>query len=298
MPHPDSYEKNLCQIESRFSGISEIISGIRKVANATRGFSLPEFPEPKTWLYQQGSEFTVTIDADLAAAWIAHMSHSTRLRMELLEDAVIRSIANSELLVSATLTRAHMEAAAWAVYANEELIKASDSGSWEKIEKLIPKMLYGSAVAFEKKDLPKDAVLAPLVEPSRIMHAIDALDRFFSSVTSEKGRSSRILYAILCEYAHPTIGGVRHLFETISESNESWRIQYSRLETLDAEDAQTILEMLLRNMRLGHAAALLILLGTLEETATGLKYEKPSPEDALGVWEHVMLGASGESRQF
>ena len=114
------------------------------------------------------------------------MSHSSRLRMELLEDAVLRALARSEFLVSATLTRAHMEAAGWAVYVNEELVKLADSGAWEKLKTLIPKMLYGSAVAIEKHNLPPDAVLMPLVEPLSIMNAIDALDRFLATITGEK----------------------------------------------------------------------------------------------------------------
>jgi hypothetical protein len=165
VPHEGSYEDSLRHIAFEFSGISEIIAGIRKVAKATRGFSLPAFAEPKTWLIQEsGSDSLVEIDADLVAAWISHMSHSSRLRMELLEDAVLRALARSEFLVSATLTRAHMEAAGWAVYVNEELVKLADSGAWEKLKTLIPKMLYGSAVASEKHNLLPDAVLMPLVE--------------------------------------------------------------------------------------------------------------------------------------
>ena len=205
VPHQDSYKENLRHIESEFSGISEIIAGIRKVAAAARDFDLPQFPEPKTWIFQEiGGDAKVAMGADLVAAWIVHMSHSTRLRMELLEDAVIRSIANSELLVSATLARAHMEAAAWAAYANEELIKASDSGSWEKIEKLMPAMLYGSAVAAEKKNLPEDAVLTPLVKPSSIMNAIDALDRFYSYRSLVK-RVSRREFSMPSSLITPTL---------------------------------------------------------------------------------------------
>lgn len=300
--YEESYEGYLGYIESKFSGVSENIASIRKVAKATRGFDLPEFVEPKTWLIrnssdvaveidQKSSDVTVEIDADLLAAWICHMSYSSRLRMELLEDAVIRSIAQSELLVASTLARGHMEAAAWAAYTNEELVKSSNSGSWEKLKKLIPKMLYGSAVAGEKNNLPSDAVLMTLIEPSSIMKAIDALDRFLSTVVDKKGRSSRVLYAILCDYAHPTIGGIRHLFDSTSESSESWTIQYSRNEKLDSIDVQAILGALLRNMRLGHAAALLMRLGVIDETRNGLRYEKPNWEDASVIWEHIMLGS-------
>lgn len=303
MSHKGLSEDSLRHIELTFPETSEIIAGIRKVAKATRGFGLPEFEEPKTLLFQEGSsDFEVAINVDLVAAWICHMSHSTRLRMELLEDAIFRSIAGSELLVFTTLARAHMEAAGWAAYVNEELVKTANSGSWEKLKKLIPKMLYGSAVALEKgkKKIPIDAALSPLVEPSNVMYAIDALDVLLSKASGDETKSSRLLYAMLCDYAHPTIGGVRHLFEPTSESDESWIIQYSRHEYLNETDVQVFLGALLRNMRLGHSAALLMRLGVIEETSTGLQYRKPSDKDAFVVWEHIMLGAlpCAKNREF
>jgi len=49
---------------------------------------------------------------------------------------------------------------------------------------------------------------------------------------------------------------------------------------------------LLQNMRLGHAAALLMRLGVLEETTTSLKYIKPDLKSGSVVWECIMLGAT------
>ena len=44
-------------------------------------------------------------------------------------------------------------------------------------------------------------------------------------------------------------------------------------------------------MRLGHAASLLMRLGTIEETETGIRYVKPDTGKFRGVWQHIMLGA-------
>src|SRR5438105_15778410 len=93
--HAKSCEEFLNQIESKFPASSKTVSYIRKIVTATRGFDLPEFDEPKTWLCseraddstKQDREFTVAISADLVVAWVGHMSHSSRLRMELLERA-------------------------------------------------------------------------------------------------------------------------------------------------------------------------------------------------------------------
>jgi len=46
-----------------------------------------------------------------------------------------------------------MEAAAWAAYANEELVKTDKTASWARLKSLVPKMLYGTAVAKEERRL-------------------------------------------------------------------------------------------------------------------------------------------------
>src|SRR5258706_405300 len=289
----------LRQIESQFPESSKTVSYIRKIVTATRGFDLPEFDEPKTWLRseptedseKQKREFTVEITADLVVAWVGHMSHSSRLRMELLEQAALRAVSQSEMLAAATLTRSHMEAAAWACYVNEQLTKIADSDSWDKLRILIPKMLYSSAMAKESS-ISSELLSMPTPEPSNIMNAIDALDRFLATANGQKDKAARVLYAILCDFAHPTMRGVRHLFDPISERDDSWTIRYSRSETINPFDVQLIMGALLQNMRLGHAAALLMRLGVLEETTTSLKYIKPDLKIGSVVWEWIFLGAT------
>jgi len=82
--HTELCENFLKQIESQFPESSKTVSYIRRIVTATRGFDLPEFDEPKTWLRseptddseKQKGEFTVEITADLVVAWVGHMSHS------------------------------------------------------------------------------------------------------------------------------------------------------------------------------------------------------------------------------
>jgi hypothetical protein len=256
-------------------------------------FDYPEFVEPKTLVtIGPDNQTEVEIDADLLAAWVGHMSHSSRVRMELLEDTILRSLAHSEVIVPAMLTRAHIEAAAWAAYAHEELVKATDTGSWVKLRSFVPKTLFGTAIAKEAKHLPEDAQDPLWLEVSSVMNAIDALDRFFNVVRTDDTRTIRLLYAVLSDYAHPAIRGVRHLFEPIAETPDAWTIAYSFNERATSGEAELILSSLLMSMRLGHGVSLLMRLGTIEETETGLRYLKPDPRDAMAVWQHVMLGAT------
>src|SRR5437867_1386369 len=109
-----------------FLELSKTTAAIRRLLHATRSFDYPRFAEPKTLLVATSGEAEIKLDATLLAAWVGHISNSSRVRMELLEDAVLRSIADSEVISSATLARAHIEAAAWAAYAYEELLRASE----------------------------------------------------------------------------------------------------------------------------------------------------------------------------
>jgi hypothetical protein len=275
-----------------FPGVGSTTASLKAVLASTRSFDYPEFPEPKRWLKaDSNTRIEVELDADLLAAWIHHMSHSSRVRMEHLEDATLRSLAHSEVLAAATLARAHMEAAAWATYANEELLTIAEASSWDRLTKLVPKMLYGTALAKEAKHLPEDAVDPLRLEPTSVMNAIDALDRFCEVATGQPGANLRILYAVLSDYAHPTIRGVRHLFEPTSETPNEWLIQYSRNEHAVAGEVELILRILLLSMRLGHGAALLMRLGTIEESDEGLRYIKPDSGVGMGVWQHIMRGS-------
>lgn len=122
------------------------------------------------------------------------------------------------------------------------------------------------------------------------MNAIDALDRFSEVATEQEGASLRILYAVLSDYAHPSIRGVRHLFEPTSETPNEWIIQYTRNERAVASEVELILRILLHSMRLGHGAALLMCLGTIEEIDEGLRYIKPDSRVGMAVWQHIMQG--------
>src|SRR5262245_42656646 len=106
-----------------------------------------------------------------------------------------------------------MEAAAWAAYANEELVKTAETASWARLKSLVPKMLYGTAVAKEERRLSEGVADLLRLDPTSVMNAIDALDRFCGVAAGNEGASLRVLYASLSDYAHPTIRGVGHLFE-------------------------------------------------------------------------------------
>jgi len=284
------------RLEGMFPGVAKTAAALKAVLRATRSFDYPEFAEPKTLrLVASGAEADIEIDADLLVAWVAHMSHSSRARMELLEDAVLRSLAHSEVITPATLARAHIEAAAWAAYAYEELLKVAETASWDRLKRLLPKMLYGTAIAREAKRLPPDHRDPFWVEPTSVMNAVDALDRFFGVTTGLPGAPLRVLYAVLSDYAHPAIRGVRHLFDPTVETLEGWTIAYSCDERATAADADLILRSLLTSMRFGHGASLLMRLGTVEEDEADITYFKPDEADELEIKRNIIFGEAPQN---
>lgn len=279
------------QIEQMFPGFAATTSVLKLTLRATRNFNYPTFSEPQTLLvFESDRQPEVELDADLLVAWVGHMSHSSRIRMEILENAVLRSLANSEVIASATLTRAHLEAAAWAAYVYEELSKVAETGSWTRLRHLIPKMLFGRAIAREAERLPPDDRNPFWVEPKNVMNAIDALDRFFRQTTGHAVMPLRPLYAWLSDYAHPSLRGVRHLVTSSSEIHGGWTIAYSHDERVTATDADMILQSLLASMRFGHTASLLMRLGTIEEDGADMKYLKPDPVDEMDIKRHIIFG--------
>ena len=104
----------------------------------------------------------------------------------------------------------------------------------------------------------------------------------------------RVLYAVLSDYAHPAIRGVRHLFDPVTEDDSGWTIAYTADERAKPVEADLILKSLLTSMRFGHGAALLMRLGTIEEIGTDIKYLKPDESLEMDVKRHIIFGETSE----
>src|SRR5262245_61326011 len=122
------------------------------------------------------------------------------------------------------------------------------------------------------------------------MNAIDALDRFLAVTTGLKETRLRVLYAVLSDYAHPAIRGVRHVFNAVTEDDAGWTIAYTSDERAKPTEADLILKSLLTSMRFGHGAAILMRLGTLEESETEVRYFRPDESLEVDVKRHVIFG--------
>ena len=151
-------------------------------------------------------------------------------------------------------------------------------------------MLYGTAIAKESNASALQDIIS--VKPSNIMNAIDALNRYASTCLGEKTNELRLLYAILLDYSHPTISGIRHLFEAKEIKKDGWEITYcdDLQKNVSEDEVDHIIKILLISMKLGHSAAIMVRLGQIEETSTCVVYRKPSSSDGDFVWQHILQG--------
>lgn len=148
-------------------------------------------------------------------------------------------------------------------------------------------MLNGAAVTKESRHAPDSLVDELWVEPSSIMNAIDAVDRYYGVCTGNKAHEARIVYAILSDFAHPSIFGVRHIFDG-KENKDGWTISYGATEKLSEKDYGMVLQSLLLSMRLGHSAALMLRLGSIEDDGDNFTYVKPPLRSCVAVWEQIL----------
>ncbi len=285
-------QNSIALLKAKAGGFRIVLQWIEDLAATARRLPYPDFFEPKILLFidrtdRTKNEARFVISPDLLAAWICHLSHGARRRMEIYEDEVLDALSEGRLLTAATMARCHLEAAAWAVYGLEELTKAADASDWSKLELLIPRMLNGAAVTKEGKHAPDSLVDEFWVEPLSIMNAIDAVDRYYGVCTGNEAHEARIVYAILSDFAHPSIFGVRHIFDA-REGEDGWTISYGASEKLSEKDYGMVLQSLLLSMRLGHSAALMLRLGSIENNGDSFTYVKPSLQSGTAVWEQIL----------
>jgi hypothetical protein len=135
------------------------------------------------------------------------------------------------------IARSHMENSGLAAYAEQELLKASDTALWDDLKPKIQQMLFGTSFRFEKKlaelqeQLPLEATLP--VRPKALLEAMDG----FLIGTGSQTSQLRGVYALLCEYAHPNIGGSK-AFENIvtHEDGTGWTHYYGLREDIRDSD--------------------------------------------------------------
>ena len=240
----------------------------------------------------------LSLDAAAIACWAAHVSNGAQVRMHELEDVFLEQVVQKRVLSAMVISRAHMESAALAAYAEDILVDCNKKDNWEKLRTIIPKMLFGTSFKREQKASIQDLLDWSAQEPVQIMDAIDAMDRFAESTGAPVTHRFRVQYAWLCEYAHPTMGSTRGFFDVVEENPNGWVVKYRYNETVQEPDVRAALTMTINSMRVGYANALILTSGTFEDSAQGIVYNSPPKEFGRWIWHNIIQGGKKDKSNY
>lgn len=276
-------------LKATFPAAASTIDRICQIHRLVDSLPIASFFEPKTCFVLGDKPQPLILDADVLATWIQHISHGARVRLRSLEHGFLSELNACRLMTAMILARSHMEVAGLAAYAEHALLAASETGKWDDLKPIIHQMLFGTSFRFEKQlqslqdELPLEATI-----PVRPKLLLEAMDDFLTAM-SDCEPHCRGLYALLCEYAHPNIGGAKAFAEVTRNVNGTgWHHQYRRDEDISEHDVVRAAEILLTNMKIGYTHALLLVTGEIEETADGIRFHKPSLSIGNTLWNEIL----------
>jgi hypothetical protein len=237
-----------------------------------------------------GKRRLLALSADLLNAWRQHAAYGARTRLRSMEQGIFSELQGHRVLSAMVLARAHMEAAAQAADCEQVLVDTANSGAWDDISETVLRTMFGTSLRIAAK---RDARVDEFITPTEhfrleIGETIKALDRF-AAAGQAPGRHSQVMYSFLCEFAHPTLKGMRAFFDS-TDSDEGWTIQYragGATTVLEAEYVMA-LETVLENMRYGYAASELLLRSRIDGVYPDLKLKPPSRADLRYVWRQLL----------
>lgn len=265
------------------------IESIARLRRSIECLPLAPFYEPVAVTECKNNERRlVNLDKDYLRAWCRHMAYGPRVRMFALELQIAATLINQQLLPAAVLLRSHLETAALAAYAINELADAAKLGNSSKLSTLIPKTLLGTALIRPAK---KDEALHELLtygeqETITISSALNSLDQFIWQ-DEANGGTARI-YGLLCELAHPNHRGIRGFVASSDVAPGGWEIRYASKEEFSDASVQMVLETLLLSMRSGYAASEMLRIYDFEENSGQLQYVPPPEAEMLRIWVEIL----------
>jgi hypothetical protein len=252
---------------------------------------LPRFFEPKVALVTKGGAppELLALDAVSLSSWASHIACGARARMHALEDAVCRLLDLQEVVPAMALVRAHLETSGFAAFGAGSVRKCADTGNWEEMKRIIPRTLFGTSLKLEKKARAiRETILPSDLEPVRIAAMVDAMDQFAEQNVTPVAHWFRGAYSILCEYAHPTIRGMKPFCEILNDAGDGWHLQYRFSQSLTEGEAVMAISILTESMRVGHGSALLLQSWQFQDGSEGISCCKTPVEFGDWVWEAIL----------
>lgn len=283
------------EVSSEYPSCAVYLENLDRLRKEADKVPLAEFFEPKVWVEsaKDAPGSLLAVDAATLTSWAAHVSFGARVRMRSLEDAFFEELLQKRLFPAMAMVRAHMETAAFATYGLERVGQCAINGKWEEMATIIPQMLFGTSYKLEKKAVAMQHLMElSAQEPVRIMKMIEALDRFVEQTDQPKTHWYRIMYAILCDYTHPTMRSMVPFYSIREETADGWHLKYGYQESFGKDEVAMALDMLTRCIRAGYGSALVLISWTFQDGPAGIICDKTPLGFGDWIWKNILHGPS------
>lgn len=266
------------------------LQAISAISNAVDSLPLEPFFEPVSTVYMHHDKRQLlSISAGHVTAWANHVAYACRVRMRAIEAPILREIDDGLLTASAALLRSHLETAGLAAHSFLTVTDSAKSGDKKPLDDLMRKTLFGTALFKQTKRVPELEQYLGQSEQSTALASefVGGLDRFLEP-DRPAGNRHRLRYALLCEFGHPNLRGLKGFSHVVRETEGGWFVQYAAEEDLGAHDVQMIVEYLLEDMRLGYAASEFLRRTTFMDDGDRLRCCPPDPKDLAWIGSTIM----------
>src|SRR5258708_7266299 len=146
----------IAALKARHPKRAETLEAIAAIVDVVDSLPFEPFFEPVSVLsIHQGKRQMFSLTARNVAAWATHVAYACRVRMRALESPILREIHDGHLTASATLLRGHLETAGLAAHAFLTVTDAAKSGDKERLDDLMRKTYFGTALVKETKNVPE-----------------------------------------------------------------------------------------------------------------------------------------------
>jgi hypothetical protein len=252
--------------------------------------ALTPFFEPKSLVdFSERKPKLLAVGAMDINSWTRHVADGSTARLASLEEAIFLDLTRDYLTAAMVLARSHMEVAGLAAYGAQILFASARKSEWDRLIKVIQQTYFGSSTRIQEKGTPElgDHLLAE-VYPFRPTDLIKAMDRF-AKPDDPNYTHYQLMYGLLSEYSHPAMGATKHFAQMVSNEFEGWHLRYDRKEVLEKESMRMACEIVLNNMRVGHACCALLRSTSIRVNTKGKwKFQSPSETEVGRIWRQIL----------
>lgn len=280
--NPNPYET----LARRGRDWARLIANLRLIEAAIAKFPLESFFEPVSLLVSEngGPLKLDTISARHLDAWAKHVAYGTIVRLGSLTRICLGLLEENQLIAAGLIERAILENAGRASHSLDTLTSGYKNRSWDKMNDLILKILFGTRMTNPRGTIFEELAEATARWPVKPSSFIDSLDSFASAPDT---RFFRDLYGFLCDLTHASQRGNSAFCEVVSDTGSGWVLQYKKDETGDDGALLGALRATVRCLQAGYGASALLLRWSFDDEMPQLVARAPGEGD-IWIWHEIL----------